>query len=212
LSEQTRSTRIDNTRFAQIKAPCDALSVPAIIVADRFQEYHDERGCLFAGMKLAEMESMRRQLPQPPSRLNARTALRTIFCSDSNCGTEVGGLEMCAPLRYMAVVFLPIALSTSGCRSECNDIWDLPAYHMTVLDSMTKTPICDADVTVNGRPARRSSIDCGYVLEIPSGDTATIATQHGGYRPMSLDVSTRYSSDTCGHAVPVSVTVQLDRN
>ncbi len=63
---------------------------------------------------------------------------------------------------------------------------------------------------MNGSAARRSQVDCSFVLEIPTNDTsATMAAAKDGYEPHSEQVSTAYDEDDCGHAIARRVKLVL---
>jgi len=97
-----------------------------------------------------------------------------------------------------------------GCDvSDCEDYYEPPSYRISVLDKESRVAICDAEVKVGDTPARKSSIDCTHVLEIPSGDAAIISAQAPGYSPSTVSVPTRYEKDSCGHAIAVPVVVEL---
>lgn len=104
---------------------------------------------------------------------------------------------------------LALALN-SGCQ-ECDDYSEPPSYRISVLDADSSDPICDAEVDVNEYAARRSTVDCTYVTEIPTGDSAVVQVNHDGYEPATLSVATAYEKDSCDHPIQVKVEIRLER-
>lgn len=101
-------------------------------------------------------------------------------------------------------------LPAVGCSvSDCEDIYVSPSYRISIHDKDSNAVICDAEVRVNDTPARKSSVDCTHVLEIPSGDAATISAQAPGYAAATVSVPTGYEKDSCGHAIAAPVDIEL---
>ncbi|HOI38921.1 MAG TPA: hypothetical protein PLF11_16275 [Bacillota bacterium] len=103
-----------------------------------------------------------------------------------------------------------ILVMNSGCQ-ECDDYYEPPSYRIAVFDAGSRTPICDADVSVNEYATRRSTTDCTYVMEIPPGDSAEVRVSHEGYKPTTLNVATTYEKDSCDHPIEVKIEVNLER-
>jgi hypothetical protein len=111
--------------------------------------------------------------------------------------------------RVLAAASCAAILSTVASCQDCYDDYVTPGYRITVVDSVTETAICDAEVSVSDMEANRSSEGCSYWGAIPTGSRATITVAHPGYRTESVEVSTQHDEDECGHAVAKPVTIEL---
>lgn len=117
--------------------------------------------------------------------------------------------------RLVATGFVSVlATSSNGCFKSCTDEYVYPSYRVTVADEATGDLICDADVTMGpGTPARKSPVDCSYVLDIPRPTAppgmVTIFADKPGYAPASKEVSTTHDADDCGHAIAKPVKLAL---
>lgn len=102
-----------------------------------------------------------------------------------------------------------ILWAAQGC-SSCPAISAPPQYVITVTDSTTKVDICDAEVTVDAQPTVPPA-HCRHIVNIPEDrNEVTLVVTHPGYQPTTRTVSTRYSTDDCGHARPVTLRLELD--
>jgi len=104
---------------------------------------------------------------------------------------------------------------TPGCK-DCTDEYVTPSYVIHVRDASTGSAICDATVYVNNLQVQPNPNVgyCNYGTPIPTDSglpRVTIVAEYPGYETTQKDVSTDYPSDDCGHAEPIEVTLELQK-
>lgn len=105
---------------------------------------------------------------------------------------------------------LPAALLVAACSSDCDDSRTIPSYFVALRDANSQESICDAVVTMDLKAARTNNKVCGYAFDIPvDRGSVTIRAEHPDYLPASVEVSTKFSSDHCGHPVQKRVSLTM---
>jgi hypothetical protein len=115
-------------------------------------------------------------------------------------------------VRAVAATLLAVMGALLVACGDCNSYGTKPQYAIRVRDAASGSPLCDAMVWVNGQEWPVQMANCAHVGEIPLGaPTATIRAEHAGYVTSEKQVSTKYPTDSCGHAELVSVELVLQK-
>ena len=125
------------------------------------------------------------------------------------------GLKATLGVAGMHACFGAIAVSAPGCvlvPDGCNSDGVAPIYHVRVRDKSSGAPICDAEVFVGVERAVVAEEKCLYFYAIPEHtETALIRAEHPGYLPATKEVSTDYTTDSCGKPnAPRNVELELE--
>lgn len=109
-------------------------------------------------------------------------------------------------------LLLSCAMAMPACSDNCPGDYHPPSYKIRVLDASANTEICDATVRVDNAVARTLE-DCTYYAEISKAppEQARLVVEHEGFSPVEEELAKAYDVDHCGKALPVQVTVRMER-
>ena len=103
-------------------------------------------------------------------------------------------------------------LLLGACGSNCQDHGSPPHFIISVRDSMTGAPLCNADVKVYELPVPARE-DCTYYHALdyaPAAQAMEITASNPGYQSKTVIASTTYREDECGKPRAIKVLIQLD--
>ncbi len=87
-------------------------------------------------------------------------------------------------------VFFSALVITTACSSPSTQCFNSPPLDVRVLDGVSGTPLCDAQVTVNGATVTSvgDATNCSYgwpaSISPRANDHYTVDVAHAGYQPM----------------------------
>lgn len=96
------------------------------------------------------------------------------------------------------------------CEENCPEerINNMPTIKMTIIDSISKRAICDADVRVNKSLTQKD--DCIYYITNAGGTVLNVEISHPNYIQYSYTmVMQNISTNTCGEISPEKQIIEL---